>query len=73
MELQEKREFAKILIARVGQDIDTCLGNAPDDWSGRELRQFIADRFSAEVGTMSTKQRANYTNTLLVTNGLQAS
>ena len=46
MTRQEQRKFVKEVIDSVSKDIVEKLPKVPEEWDGRELRQFVADNFA---------------------------
>ena len=68
MNKQEQIDFIDQLINNVKNEIkDQVNANAPANWDGIKLRQFIADSFNEVVmkGTMSRSRRIAYNNTML--------
>ena len=69
MTKKEQRAFVRDLIASVQRGMLEDIRRVPESWDGRELRQWIADRF--EQNTMMDpviyRQRLKeYRNTVLV-------
>lgn len=68
----EQITFVEELSKNVTDEILMLIGKGktPDNWDGIELRQLLADRFSAAVlkGTLKGKRKREYTNTCLIEN-----
>lgn len=68
MKIIDQKAFARELIGRVQGEIIDNVSNMPSDWDGHEIRQYIADRFAAQVFKMEGARARNYRNTVLVAN-----
>lgn len=73
MTLEEKIIFVKELVNSVQEEVLAKLNKTPEDWDGRELRQYLADKFadSASISQMQDKRQSRrraYENTVLVEN-----
>ena len=61
MNKQEKRRFIVELVTTIEIEILRKIPEMPERWDGRELRQYIADRFSASImGEISDKRSRRY-------------
>lgn len=70
MTFKERGQFIKELIENVQHDIFSKLEDMPDDWTGIELRQYIADKFQDSVfkNTLDRKRKKKYKNDVIINN-----
>lgn len=69
--LTEKDKFVHSIIDDLKQEILKRVDRMPENWDGHEIRQFIADYYTANyiIGTALTGSRKkDYKNTCLVDN-----
>lgn len=70
MNLEEKRDFVKALCTSLQQSVLDKLSDVPEDWDGIELRHFIVDTFSSEIGAdvlkRNKKRHKEYKNQLRI-------
>lgn len=64
----EKLEFVCSLTESVKNDLAKALraGSVPANWDGMELRQWLADKFTAVVSPMIGKRMRDYVNDVLI-------
>lgn len=63
---EQQHEIVSDLILAVRSKILNA--DIPAEWDGFELRQYIADKFAEQVGTMDRTRLRNYRNTILTRN-----
>lgn len=73
MNNEDQRKFVDELIENVRNDIQNKISkncNNIEEWDGKELRQYIAEKFADVVikGTLTGKRKKEYNNTILIYN-----
>lgn len=71
MDRNERRKFVSDLIENVEQSILARLDDMPDEWNGIELRQYIAESFTARCQPsrfVPSARKRSYRNEVLVRN-----
>jgi len=72
MNKQEQKSFINALCQNVENEIwlRADKGEFPETWDGKELRQYIAEKYASCVikGTLSGKRLKDYKNYVLVNN-----
>ena len=68
MDIAEKREFIEEITARVRDAALVATKNMPKEWTGLELRQYLADKFCDATFRMGPGSKRAYNNEVLVRN-----
>lgn len=68
MKPSDKKKFARNLTASVRDQFLAAVksGEVPENWDGHEIRQWLADKFAAEVfrDVMKGRRLRDYKNTI---------
>ena len=65
---KEKRRFVREMMSTVTKEVLANIPKMPEYWNGKQLRQYIADRFQDSCMTMSKTDKHSYTNEVIVRN-----
>ena len=66
----EQAQLVRGICQLIEQDTlqDVLSGRVPEDWTGFELRELLADRFKSMAGKMSRTRKREYNNTIMIRN-----
>ena len=68
MSKKEQRQFVKELNASVMATMRERFARIPKEWTGIELRQYMADMFADSTYTMGRANKRKYNNDVLIHN-----
>lgn len=70
MTRMEQQKLVSDLVNRVAGEVLDVIGDGstPAHWDGFELRQYVADRFAANVSPMGRVRMREYQNDVIVNN-----
>ena len=62
MTKEEKTQFIKDMMFNMEMKFKSAVDKMPDDWTGKEIRQYMSDKFQSDVAflKMSRKERQLY-------------
>lgn len=66
----EQRQFVDNLMTSINRSLLEKIDKLPEDWDGREIRQWISDTVREQAGTLDrkTKRFRDYQNAVAVNN-----
>lgn len=62
---EEKRQFIRDLTESVTDSVLAKVDRMPDDWTGIELREYLAEAFQASTWNMRPARRREYNTACL--------
>lgn len=72
MKMSEKKKFIQDLCDYVRDTTVEKVGNMPEEWTGHELRRYLADKFEEQTTTTMRDSHSarmkDYRNTIATTN-----
>ncbi len=70
MNAQEKKKFINDLIGRVRKGVLSNVKYMPDNWSGGQLREYIANHFEVQRLPLSKSEKRDFDNDIFTSSRL---